>query len=244
MKLVRIAKLISDRGYCSRRKAEELIAEARVFVDDKIVNSPAEKYDIVSSIFIDRKKIADESERPRLWLYYKPVGLITTHKDPQNRPTIFETLEFKNKVISVGRLDINSEGLLLLTNNGPVARYFELPKNNIKRSYIVRVFGAVPNDMMLSIKNGLSIDGINYRPIDIEYLENELGARRDSRGFKNQWFKLTLTEGKNREIRKIFTYFGMQVNKLIRISYGSYELGDMKPGDIKEIKGFQHEFLA
>jgi 23S rRNA pseudouridine2605 synthase len=224
----RIAKLISDRGHCSRRKAEGLISQGIVFANGAKVLSPAEKFSEDSDILIDGKKIPVRQDAPKIWMYYKPVGLITTHDDPQNRPTVFDNLpiKFNKKIISIGRLDINSEGLLLLTDSGEVARHFELPSSNIERSYKVRAFGKFNNQMLNEIENGIEIDGVKYRPAKV--------LRTSSQG-SNNWFDITLTEGKNREIRRIFNYFGLEVSKLIRISYGPYKLGNLKPGEMVEV---------
>lgn len=223
----RLAKVISNSGYCSRRDAEKLIIEGRVTVDGKIVMTPAFNVGDENKITVDGKEI-QEVVKPRLWLYYKPVGLVTTHKDPQDRPTVFQNLP-KNlpRVISVGRLDLNSEGLLLLTNSGDLARKLELPSNNFLRIYKVRAFGKVDMHAISKTKSGINIDGINYRPKDIILLKSEA---------KNSWFEVHLTEGKNREIRKIFEYFGLKVNRLIRTSYGPFSLGKLKSGEVLETK--------
>ncbi|MBP7189886.1 MAG: rRNA pseudouridine synthase [Rickettsiaceae bacterium] len=221
----RLAKVISNSGYCSRRDAEKLILERRVAVDGKIVETPALNISEENIVTIDGKQIS-ETSKPRLWLYYKPVGLVTTHKDPENRPTVFTNLP-KNlpRVISVGRLDLNSEGLLLLTNSGDLARKLELPSNNFLRIYKVRTFGKVDMEAISKAKDGVNIEGIFYKPKEINLLKS---------GSTNNWFEVHLTEGKNREIRKIFTHFGLKVNRLIRISYGPFSLGKLNPGDVIE----------
>jgi 23S rRNA pseudouridine2605 synthase len=228
---IRIAKLISDRGYCSRRNAEELISQGVVFVNGDLVESPAQKFLEDVQIVIEGKNLPLNHAQPRLWLYYKPVGFITTHYDPQNRPTVFDNLPIKldKKIISVGRLDINSEGLLLLTDNGEVARHFELPSNNLERKYKIRAFGEVSQEMLSEIARGVTIDAIRYKPAKIKVLSTS-----NTRNKKNHWFEITLTEGKNREIRRIFSYFDFEVNRLIRTSYGAYELGDLTPGEMVE----------
>ena len=227
--LTRIAKLISDRGHCSRRKAEALISEGVVFVDGIKVESPSQKFLEDSEIIVDKKNIPLNIEKPKLWIYYKPVGLITTHDDPQNRPTVFDNLpiKFDKKIISIGRLDINSEGLLLLTDSGEIARYFELPSSNLERIYRVRAFGKFTKEMAIEIEKGVTISGIKYRPGKIIHL-------KDKQNSQNNWFEISLFEGKNREIRKIFRHFGLEVNRLIRISYGPYRLGELNPGNIVE----------
>ena len=221
---MRIAKFIASSGLCSRRDAEKLILDRKVQVDGVIIDSPALNIEAHNIVKVCDKKI-DKIPESKIWLYYKPVGLITTHSDPQNRPTIFDELKGKlPRVISVGRLDINSEGLLILTNNGDIVRYFESPKNNIERIYKVRAFGSG----VINIQNKkIVIDGITYRPKSIKLIK---------RGVSNSWYEVILAEGKNREIRKIFTYFGLEVNRLIRTNFGKYSLGNMKPSEFKEVK--------
>lgn len=228
----RIAKFIALAGICSRRQAEQLIAEGRVKIDGQVITSPAINIVKDNIVEVDGKKINAATEA-KLWIYYKPVGLVTTHKDPQNRPTVFESLKLQlPRVISVGRLDINSEGLLLLTNNGELARKFELPENQLERVYKVRVFGnpqRLLNDISNCKANFIDIDGIIYRPKSIKLIS------LPSKNKSNFWFKVTLTEGKNREIRKIFAHYGLQVSRLIRIQYGTYKLDDLAPGEFREV---------
>ncbi|MGX6960463.1 MAG: pseudouridine synthase [Rickettsia endosymbiont of Pentastiridius leporinus] len=220
----RLAKVISNAGVCSRRDAEKLIIDGQVKVDGVVITSPATNVDIDSQIEVSGSLINQE-QKLRLWVYYKPVGLITTHKDPLLRKTVFEQLVGLPRVISIGRLDLNSEGLLLLTNNGDLARRFELPSNKLKRVYHVRAYGN-PKSLLKSDYKNLEIDGICYNPHSIKLIrENK----------SNFWFEVVLFEGKNREIRKIFEYFELQVNKLIRVSYGDYALGNLKPNEYKEV---------
>lgn len=219
----RLAKAISDSGYCSRREAEKLITAGRVAVDGELITTPA--FNVTTNrITIDDKPISAQ-DSPRLWLYHKPAGLVTTHSDPQGRPTVFQSLP-KNlpRVISVGRLDLNSEGLLLLTNSGELARELELPSNKLERVYKVRAHGRVDIKALQSTTRGIKIDGEYYKPSSIELIK--AGA--------NSWFEVKLREGKNREIRKIFSYFGLEVNRLIRLSYGKWKLGDLKVGEVRE----------
>ncbi len=221
---MRIAKFISASGLCSRREAERWINEGRVEVDGKILGSPACNISKDNIVKVDRQivKLLPET---KLWIYYKPLGLITTHHDPQGRPTIFQQLKGLPRVVSVGRLDINSEGILLLTNNGELSRYLERPENKIERKYKVRVYG---RGRSLDIENKkIIIDGVVYCPKSIK-LTKKTGA--------NSWYEVVLTEGKNREIRKIFEHFGFEVSRLIRTNYGIYNLGDMQPGEFKEVK--------
>jgi len=222
---MRIAKFIANNGICSRRQAEKLIEQGVVSIDGKIINSPAVNISENNVIIVNGQRLRHDSIT-RLWIYYKPIGLITTHVDPQGRTTIFETLEGKlPRVVSVGRLDINSEGLLLLTNSGDLARYYESPANKIERIYKVRVFG---REKELNFQNqAIVIDGIKYHPKSIKLI-NKAAA--------NSWYEVILTEGKNREIRKIFEHFGFEVSRLIRTSFGSYSLGNLNPGEFREVK--------
>ena len=224
---MRIAKYIANSGICSRRDAEKKILDGSVRINDIIIDSPAVNVSDDDQVSVDGKIV--ELNKPRLWLYYKPVGLITTHKDPQNRPTIFDSLpNTMPRVISVGRLDFNSEGLLLLTNSGDLARLFENPANKITRIYKVKVFGHGPAINIRSKE--LVIDGVRYHPKLIKRIDNTPNEKL------THWYVVELEEGKNREIRKIFDYYGYRVIKLIRTSFGQYHLGNLKPGEIKEVK--------
>lgn len=220
----RLAKLISNAGVCSRRDAEKLILDGQVKVDGVIVTSPATNVDIDNQIEVSGSLITS-SQKSRLWIYYKPVGLITTHKDPLSRKTVFEQLTGLPRVISIGRLDLNSEGLLLLTNNGDLARQFELPSSKLKRVYNVRAYGN-PDLLLKSNYKNLEIDGIFYNPQSVKLL------RKNS---TNSWFEVILFEGKNREIRRIFEHFGLKVNKLIRTEYGDFKLDNLKPNEYREV---------
>jgi len=232
-KMERIAKVIARSGHCSRREAEKLIIEGKVMLDGQLITSPALNVPTDANITIDGKPLAKQEET-RLWLYYKPTDLITTHKDTEGRKTVFESLPPEMKrVISIGRLDINTEGLLLLTNNGELARHLELPSTGWIRRYRVRVYGNVDEAKLASLKNGLSIEDektgkeINYKSI---------GAKLDSKPKgKNAWITISISEGKNREVRKICQHLGLQVNRLIRLSYGPFLLGNLEPGEFKEV---------
>lgn len=222
----RIAKYIARSGVCSRRAAEELIKQQRVTVDGKIVESPAFNIEGTEKILLDGEKLP-EIENTRLWLYYKPIGLVTTHKDTDDRPTVFDNLPVgMPRVISVGRLDLNSEGLLLLTNSGELSRKLELPSNGWSRRYKVRVHGFVDKKKLAELNKGALIDGVQYGPAKIE-IESQNGS--------NSWLLITLTEGKNREIRKLMKSVGLEVARLIRLSYGPFQLGSLKKGEVREV---------
>jgi 23S rRNA pseudouridine2605 synthase len=228
---MRLNKFLSQNGICSRRDAEKLIEDGRVTINGTIVIPPAPLLKGDEIITVDGKKINNQ-ETEKVWTFYKPQGLVTTHKDEQNRHTVFDFLKengLKERVISVGRLDLNSEGLLLVTNSTKFAAYAESPKTGWKRIYHVRVFGDIRNLDLAGISKGLTIDGINYKGIICE-IEND-----SKKSGKNTWLRLTLTEGKNREIRKIMEYFELSVNRLIRISYGPYSLEKLRPGEFKEV---------
>lgn len=222
---MRIAKYISQTGLCSRREAERWIAEGRVKVDGVVLTSPAILVSEENQVLVDDNPISGP-RHPRLWLYHKPRGLLCTHKDPQGRPTIFDSLDLKDHIISVGRLDLNSEGLLILTNNGQIARYCELPETGWKRSYHVRVFGTIPEDLFQRAKEGLTIADVTYREVIIEPLRY---------GTSNTWLYVTLCEGKNREIRKIVEHFGLTVSRLKRLAYGPFTLGPIRAGTYDEV---------
>jgi len=222
----RIAKAIADAGFCSRRKAEELISSGKVSLNGEVIQSPAINVSSLDQISIDGQ-IMPEQEKLRVWIYHKPPGLITTHSDPQGRDTIFDKLP-KNlpRVISVGRLDMNSQGLLLLTNSGEFARKMELPSSQIKRIYHVRCFGKISLDKLKQAEKGIDINGEKFAPHKIELIKSSK---------HNHMLEFTLMEGKNREIRKICTYFGLKISKLMRISYGGYKLGNLQEGTVLEV---------
>jgi 23S rRNA pseudouridine2605 synthase len=234
---IRLAKRMADAGLCSRREAERWIAEGRVRVNDTLVETPATLVCSEDAVVVDGKLLGGASVE-RLFLYHKPAGLLTTHRDPQGRPTVFETLpEYLPRVVSVGRLDLDSEGLLLLTTSGALARQLELPKTGLARTYRVRLHG-VPTDRTLSqLAKGITVEGVHYGPIEVR-LETEKASGR------NRWAVVTLHEGKNREIRRVFEHFGHSVSRLIRISYGPFSLGKMSIGDVHEVKDWQKQLEA
>lgn len=222
----RIAKVIARSGYCSRRDAEKIIEEGRVKVNGKEITSPALNVTLADKITIDNEPIA-EAEETRLWVYHKPAGLVTTHSDPDGRPTVFENLpEDIGRVISIGRLDLTSEGLLLLTNDGELARLLELPLSGIERVYRARAFGEVTQEKLNQLQDGVIIDGVHYGAIDA-ILERD--------NTKNAWIRVVLREGKNREVRKVLAALGLQVNRLIRVTYGEFELGLLERGELMEV---------
>ncbi len=222
----RLAKFMARSGVCSRREAEELIRQQRVTVDDKIIDTPAFNVEGTENILLDGEKLP-QKEHTRLWLYHKPAGLLTTHKDAAERQTVFANLPpDMPRVISVGRLDLNSEGLLLLTNDGELARRLELPQNGWSRRYKVRVHGFVDKKKLADLQKGAVVDGVQYGPVQIE-LESQNGT--------NSWLLITLHEGKNREIRKLMKSIGLEVARLIRLSYGPFQLGSLAKGEVREV---------
>jgi 23S rRNA pseudouridine2605 synthase len=222
----RIAKVMARAGLCSRRDAERWIADGRVSVNGKMLESPAFTVVPGDRIVVDGRPLP-ASEAPRLFLYHKPAGLVTTVRDEKNRPTVFAHLPpGLPRVVSVGRLDLNSEGLLLLTNDGGLARYLELPANALKRCYRVRVHGAVKADRLARLAHGITVDGVRYGPIEAR-IEGGSGA--------NSWIAVGLKEGKNREIRKVMEHLGLQVTRLIRTAYGPFQLGHLPPGAATEV---------
>jgi 23S rRNA pseudouridine2605 synthase len=222
----RIAKAIAHAGLCSRREAEQWIAAGRVAVNGATIVSPAMVVTTADRVTVDGKPLP-EAPRRRLWRYHKPPGLVTTHGDPQGRPTVFERLpEELGRVISVGRLDLNSEGLLLLTNDGGLARYLELPSTGWTRRYRARAHGSVEEAALDRLRQGLILDGVRYGPIDAR-LERQQGS--------NVWLAMALQEGKNREVRKVLEGLGLRVNRLIRVAYGPFQLGNLGRGEVAEV---------
>ena len=222
----RIAKVMARAGLCSRRDAERWIAEGRVAVNGAVLTTPAFTVSDGDDIIVDGKPLP-KAESTRLFLYHKPAGLITTAKDERGRPTVFDNLP-KNlpRVVSVGRLDLNSEGLLLLTNDGALARYLELPTTGWKRNYRVRVHGRPKEADLAKLMRGITVEGVKYGPIEA-VIDKQQGA--------NCWLSVSLREGKNREIRKAMDHLGFKTSRLIRLSYGPFQLGQLPEGAAKEI---------
>src|SRR5947207_2210699 len=222
----RIAKVLARAGLCSRRDAERWIAEGRVAVDGTVLTTPAVTVTPDSNIRVDGKPLP-QPERARLWRYHKPSGLVTTHRDEKGRPTVFAALPKElPRLISIGRLDLNSEGLLLLTNDGGLARRLELPATGWVRRYKVRVHGGVDPARLGALAKGTRIDGVDYGPIRA-VLERQQGS--------NAWVALALREGKNREVRRVLEHLGHPVTRLIRLAYGPFQLGHLARGGIEEV---------
>lgn len=226
----RIAKVMARAGVCSRRDAEQWIAEGRVAVNGRVLTSAAFNVKEEDKITIDGAPM-QERERTRLFLFHKPTGYVTTAHDPEGRPTVFAFLEERHaelpRVVSVGRLDINTEGLLLLTNDGGLARTLELPATGWTRRYRVRAHGEIDQAQLDELAKGVTVDGVAYAPIEAR-LERVQGA--------NAWIAMSLTEGKNREIKRVMEHLGLDVTRLIRVSYGPFQLGDLAEGAVEEVK--------
>ncbi len=223
----RIAKVLARAGIASRREAERMIEAGRVTVNGKTIDSPALNVTPGDKITVDGKPVA-EPEPARLWLYHKPTGLVTTNRDEKGRPTIFDNLpEDMPRVMSVGRLDLNSEGLLLLTNDGGIKRKLELPSTGWLRKYRVRINGRPKDEDFAPLRQGLVIEGEKFQPMTVT-LDRQQGA--------NAWLTIGLREGKNREIRRAIEDIGLTVNRLLRVSYGPFQLGNLKPGEVEEIR--------
>ncbi|WP_238364944.1 pseudouridine synthase [Mesobacterium pallidum] len=223
----RIAKVIARAGHASRREAERLIETGRVTVNGKIIDSPALNVTVADKITVNGKPLA-EAEEPRLWLFHKPRGQVTTAKDEEGRPTIYDSLpEDLPRVMPVGRLDMSSEGLLLLTNDGGIKRKLELPSTGWLRKYRVRVNGRPEDSALEPLRRGVTIEGEAFQPMNVS-LDRQQGA--------NAWLTVGIREGRNREIRRAMAHVGLVVNRLIRVSYGPFQLGTLAPGAVEEVR--------
>ena len=230
----RIAKLLARAGVASRREVERMIADRRVAIDGKVVETPATLLETLRGVTVDGKPVA-KPEPTRLFAFHKPTGLITAERDPRGRPTIYDALrnalpKDAPRVMPIGRLDFNTEGLLLLTNDGGFKRLLELPANAVERTYRARAHGEVSQAQLESLIEGVTIDGVHYGRIDAN-LERRTGA--------NQWIELTITEGKNREVRRVLEHLGLKVNRLMRTSFGPVSLADLPRGQAVEVR--KHE---
>ena len=222
----RIAKVIARAGVCSRREAEQLIADGHVTLNHKILKTAAINVTEADQIRINGK-LLPQAEDSKLWRYHKPDGLVVSHKDPQGRPSVFDKLRQQlPRVMSIGRLDINTEGLLLLTNDGEIERLLELPSSGWIRRYRVRAYGKMDDAGLERLRGGVEIEGVRYGPVEAK-IETSQGD--------NVWMTVSIREGKNREVKKICDYLGLQVNRLIRTNFGPFQLGDLKRGGIEEI---------
>lgn len=224
----RIAKFMAHAGLCSRRDAERWIEAGRVQVNGEKISSPALNVSADDKILVDGKEIKSDNT-PRVYLFHKPRGYICSHKDPAGRPTVFTLLPPNiSRVVSVGRLDMNSEGLLILTTDPRIADAMMRPQTGLKRTYKVRISGKIRPDQIAKLEKGITIEGIRYRPIEITPEEDKTEGR-------NTWITMTLEEGKNREIRKVMEYLGLQVSRLMRTAYGNFEIGNLPKKGIIEV---------
>ena len=227
----RIAKLLARAGVASRREIERMIADGRIALDGKVLDTPAVKLPNLKGVTVDGKPVA-QVEAARLFAFHKPSGLITAESDPKGRPTIYAALrnalpKGSPRLMPVGRLDFTTEGLLLMTNDGELKRAMELPSSGIPRSYRARAFGEITQARLDDLMHGIEIDGMRYGQIEAD-LERSSG--------RNRWIVLTLTEGKNREVRNVLEHLGLQVSRLLRTAYGPFELADLPRGQAAEIR--------
>ncbi|ABC63615.1 pseudouridine synthase [Erythrobacter litoralis] len=240
----RIAKLLARAGVASRREVERMITDGRVALHGKPVETPATFLESLRGVTVDGKPVG-KAEPTRLFAFNKPTGLLTAENDPKGRATIYDALKNAlpkdaGRVMPIGRLDFNTEGLLLLTNDGGLKRRMELPSSGIPRTYRARAFGDITQEQLESLIEGIEIDGVRYGRIDAN-----LEQKTKSAGGRNQWIEMTITEGKNREVRRVLEHFGLEVSRLMRVAYGPFQLGDLPRGQAVEIrKGDLGRFLS
>jgi len=229
----RIAKLLARAGIASRREVERMIAEGRIAIAGKTVETPATILESLHGVTVDGKPVRPPAPA-RLFRFHKPAGLLTAERDPKGRPTIYDRLpNGLPRLMPVGRLDLNTEGLLLLTTDGELKRQLELPATGVERTYRARAFGEVSQERLESLIEGIEIEGIRYGPID---------ANLERRTGRNQWIEMRLREGKNREVRRVLEHLGLKVSRLIRTAYGPFALGDLPAGAVDEIR--QHDLVS
>lgn len=229
----RIAKLLARAGIASRRDIERMIAEGRIALNGEVLTTPATILTTLHGVTVDGKAVGAPAPA-RLFLFHKPAGCLTAERDPKGRPTIYDHLPADlPRLMPVGRLDYTTEGLLLLTNDGEFKRLLELPRTGVERTYRARAFGEISQETLESLIMGIEIDGMHYGRID---------ANLERRTGHNQWVEMTLTEGKNREVRRVLEHFGLEVNRLIRTRYGPFTLGETAPGSIEEVR--QHDLVV
>jgi 23S rRNA pseudouridine2605 synthase len=229
----RIAKLLARAGVASRREIERMIEDGRVTLDGEAITTPATLLTSLNGIAVDGNPVAQPAPT-RLFLFHKPSGYLTTERDPRGRPTIYDRLPADlPRLMPIGRLDMTTEGLLLLTTDGEFKRQMELPATGVARTYRARAFGEVSQAQLEDLFMGIEIDGIRYGQIE---------ANLERRTGRNQWIEMTLTEGKNREVRRVLEHLGLQVNRLIRTSYGPFHLGELASGAVEEVR--QHDLVV
>lgn len=229
----RIAKLLARAGVASRREIERMIQDRRIAIDGVAIETPATLLKSLKGVTVDGKPVKPP-EAARLFRFHKPRGLLTTERDPKGRPTIYDRLpKGLPRLMPVGRLDLNTEGLLLMTTDGGLKRQLELPATGIERTYRARAYGKVSQAQLEDLMMGIEIEGVRYGSINAN-IERRTGA--------NLWIEMRLSEGKNREVRRVLEFLGLEVSRLIRTSYGPFELGDLEPGAVIEVK--QHELVA
>jgi 23S rRNA pseudouridine2605 synthase len=230
-----VAKALARAGVASRREVERLIEAGRVALNGQVLTTPAVKVAPGDILTLDGNVVSD-AEPTRLWRYHKPVGLVTTHKDPNGRPTVFEHLpEGLPRVISIGRLDLSSEGLLLLTNDGTLARALELPSSGWVRRYRARARGRTSQAALDKLKAGVTVEGVRYGAVEARLDKAKESASADGKAPANLWLSVAISEGKNREVRRVLESIGLQVNRLMRLSYGPFQLGTLEPGEVEEV---------